>query len=331
MQSYKYELFENDHINNTKRDLLLSNVTYLKNKHHNLARAIYSLNNCLNYSLNIQDQNIDILSNKDYSFSDYKCSSSSGILDEEINKGINLEELDFLKENKNINNGNVINIINSSKRNSKNKNNREKYFSVIYPKKNLLSKEANLEKDSLSNKNNYEKRNSKNIKKEVKQKRRRNRRDMIRRMISRSFLNKYIVNKLNIILKRIKSKIYFEKFEKNFAYDFSKKENKKFLNKTLDEIFTSIELYRGKKLNKFHHNMKEIEKLKSDEYKDIIKEEKINIILNSQICILYKEYLSSNDFQKEIARIENSKKNYEEEYIKKYKNEATNFIEYSKE
>ena len=44
MQSYKYELFENDHINNTKRDLLLSNVTYLKNKHHNLARALYSLN-----------------------------------------------------------------------------------------------------------------------------------------------------------------------------------------------------------------------------------------------------------------------------------------------
>ena len=26
-----YELFENDHISNTKRDLLLSNVTYLKN------------------------------------------------------------------------------------------------------------------------------------------------------------------------------------------------------------------------------------------------------------------------------------------------------------
>ena len=154
---------------------------------------------------------------------------------------------------------------------------------------------------------------------------------MIRRMIARSFLNKYIVNKLNIILKRIKSKIYFEKFEKNFAYDFSKKENKKFLNKTLDEIFTSIELYRGKNLKKFNHNMKEIEKLKSDEYKGIIKEEKIDIILNSQICILYKEYLSSNDFQKEIARIENSKKNYEEEYIKKYKNEATNFIEYSKE
>ena len=165
----------------------------------------------------------------------------------------------------------------------------------------------------------------------MKQKRRRNRRDMIRRMISRSFLNKYIVNKLNIILKRIKSKIYFEKFEKNFAYDFSKKENKKFLNKTLDEIFTSIELYRGKNLKKFEHNMKEIEKLKSDEYKGIIKEEKIDIILNSQICILYKEYLSSNDFQKEIARIENSKKNYEEDYIKKYKNEATNFIEYSNE
>lgn len=83
----------------------------MQNKHHNLARAIYSLNNGLNYSLNMQDQNIDNLSNKDYSFSDYKYNSSSGILDEENNKGLNLKEIDFIKENENINIGNAINML----------------------------------------------------------------------------------------------------------------------------------------------------------------------------------------------------------------------------
>ena len=97
----------------------------------------------------------------------------------------------------------------------------------------------------------------------------------------------------------------------------------------MEEIFTSIELYRGKILDKFNHNKKEINKLKSEEYKDIIKETKIDLILNSQICILYNEYLSSIDFQKEINRLENSPKDYEKDYIEKYKNEAKNFIEYS--
>jgi len=134
---------------------------------------------------------------------------------------------------------------------------------------------------------------------------------------------------LCLTLKRIKSKLYFEKFEKDFAYDLAKKKNKILLNKTLEDIFTSIELYRGKKSDKFHHNKQEIEKLKSEEYKDIIKETKIDLILNSQICILYNEYLSSIDFQKEINRLENSPKDYEKDYIEKYKNEAKNFIEYS--
>ena len=75
-----------------------------------------------------------------------------------------------------------------------------------------------------------------------------------------------VVNKLNKNLKRIKSKLYFEKFEKDFAYDLAKKKNKILLNKTLEDIFTSIELYRGEKSDKFHHNKQEIEKLKSEEY-----------------------------------------------------------------
>ena len=327
MQSENYKSIENNHNNNSKRDLLLSHISFLKNKHHNLVRAIYSLNNCLKCSLNIQDPEIDCLSlNEDY-FSDNKNSSPSDILDEENNRKLNHEEINLFKENQNIDNENLLNFDISSKA-TKIKLNRNQYFSVIYPDKNLLKKYVNSESNILSNKKILEKPSSKK-EKETKNKRRRDRRDMIRRMIVRTFLNTYIVNKLNKILKRVKSKIYFEKFEKDFAYDFSKKENKKLLNKTLEKIFTSIELYRGKILDKFNHNKKEINKLKSEEYKDIIKETKIDIILNSQICILYNEYLFSNDFQKEINRLENSPKDYKQDYIEKYKNEAKNFIEYS--
>jgi hypothetical protein len=327
MQSENYKSIENNHNNNSKRDLLLSHISFLKNKHHNLVRALYSLNNCLECSLNIPDPEIDCLSiNNDY-FSDNKNSSPSDILYEENNRKLNHEEINLFKENPNIVNENIFNIDISSKTKKIN-HNRTQYFSVIYPEKKLLKKDVNSERDILYNKKISDKSSSKK-EKEKKEKRRRDRRDMIRRMIVRTFLNTYIVNKLNKILKKIKCKIYFEKFEKDFAYDFSKKENKKLLNKTLEEIFTSIELYRGEILDKFNHNKQEIKKLESEEYKDIIKETKIDIILNSQIYILYNEYLSSNDFQKEINRLENSPKDYDEEYIEKYKNEAKNFIEYS--
>ena len=72
MQSENYKSIENNHNNNSKRDLLLSHISFLKNKHHNLVRAIYSLNNCLKCSLNIQDPEIDCLSLNDDYFSDNK-------------------------------------------------------------------------------------------------------------------------------------------------------------------------------------------------------------------------------------------------------------------
>ena len=103
MQSYKYELFENDHINNTKRDLLLSNVTYLKNKHHNLAKAIYSLNNCFRYFLDTHDPDFDSFSINNDSFSDNRYNSSSDIFQEGNNKDLSFEEIDFLNKSKNLN------------------------------------------------------------------------------------------------------------------------------------------------------------------------------------------------------------------------------------
>ena len=325
MQLENNKSFENEYNNSIKSDLLLSQVSYLRNKHHNLARAFYSLNNCFRYFLDTHDPDFDSFSINNDSFSDNRYNSSSDIFQEGNNKDLSFEEIAFLKKSKNLNKEKLVNVGISSKE-TKIKPNRTKYFSVIYPKKDFLGKKRNLERDSSPKEKKVENQSPKNEKK-TKKRRRRERRDMIRRMIVRTFLNKYI----NKNLKRIKSKLYFEKFEKDFAYDLAKKKNKILLNKTLEDIFTSIELYRGKKLDKFHHNKQEIEKLKSEKYKDILKETKIDIILNSSIYILYKEYLSSNEYEREIYRLENSQKNYEQDYMTKYKNEATNFIEYSNE
>ena len=329
MQLENNKSFENEYNNSIKSDLLLSQVSYLRNKHHNLARAFYSLNNCFRYFLDTHDPDFDSFSINNDSFSDNRYNSASDIFQEGNNKDLSFEEIAFLKKSKNLNKEKLVNVGISSKE-TKIKPNRTKYFSVIYPKKDFLGKKRNLERDSSPKEKKVENQSPKNEKK-TKKRRRRERRDMIRRMIVRTFLNKYIVNKLNKNLKRIKSKLYFEKFEKDFAYDLAKKKNKILLNKTLEDIFTSIELYRGEKSDKFHHNKQEIEKLKSEEYKDILKETKIDIILNSSIYILYKEYLSSNEYEREIYRLENSQKNYEQDYMAKYKNEATNFIEYSNE
>ena len=139
------------------------------------------------------------------------------------------------------------------------------------------------------------------------------------------------IDNLNKILKSVKSRIYFEKFEVDFSYDLAKKKNKNLLNKTLEEIITASELYRGTKLDKFRHNNQAIKKLNSEECKDIIIDAKVDIILKSKISGLFKEYLSSDNFQKEIHALKKSSKNYEETYIEKYKEYAMNFIEYSNE
>ena len=336
MESENFNSFENNYSNTSRKNIFLSNIFDSLKEHKNLAKDNYDINNGLNC---ISKQDIENFFNKDLSTTRDMHNSSLCIFFEDNDQSLSIEELDFFGINRN------HRIKNSSKENDANikdfnhiipskdekiKSNHLKYFSVIYPEKDSLFRRRSYERDFLLKKR-FEKKRTLPFKKKAKLKKRKNRRDIIRRMIARKFLNGYIINNLNNILKSVKSKIYFEKFEIHFSYDLGKKENKSLLNKTLEEIFIANELYRGTKLDKFRHNKQEIMKLKTEEHKDIIKDTKIDIILKSKICDLFKEYLSSDNFQKEIHALENSSRNYEKAYIEKYKQYAMNFIEYSKE
>ena len=103
MQLENNKSFVNECNNSIKNDMILSQVSYLRNKHHNLARTFYSLNNCFHYSLDTHDQDFDSFSINNDSFSDNRYNSASDIFQEGNNKGLSFEEIDFLNKSKNLN------------------------------------------------------------------------------------------------------------------------------------------------------------------------------------------------------------------------------------
>ena len=145
-------------------------------------------------------------------------------------------------------------------------------------------------------------------------------------MIGRRFFNDIILNLINEILKNAGSIISFEKIQQDVVYDLVKKNNKKLLDMSLEQIFTKKDLYRGKNLEKYNHNLKLINLLKSEEYNDIRQSTQIDRILNMKYYDLFQEYITSNEFIEEINRLKNNKMKFDDSYIEKYIYYSLNFI-----
>ena len=95
---------------------------------------------------------------------------------------------------------------------------------------------------------------------------------------------------------------------------------------SLEQIFTKKDLYRGKNLEKYNHNIKLINLLKSEEYNDIRQSTQIDRILNMKYYDLFQEYITSNEFVEEINRLKNNKMKFDDSYIEKYIYYSLNFI-----
>ena len=145
-------------------------------------------------------------------------------------------------------------------------------------------------------------------------------------MIGRRFFNDIVLNLINEILKNAGSIISFEKIQQDVVYDLVKKNNKKLLDMSLEQIFTKKDLYRGKNLEKYNHNLKLINLLKSEEYNDIRQSTQIDRILNMKYYDLFQEYITSNEFVEEINRLKNNKMKFDDSYIEKYIYYSLNFI-----
>ena len=60
----------------------------------------------------------------------------------------------------------------------------------------------------------------------------------IRTKIARNFFNKYLIKKINKIIKNNKCPLYFELFQENFVLNVAKKKYREHLNLTLEEIIS---------------------------------------------------------------------------------------------
>lgn len=129
--------------------------------------------------------------------------------------------------------------------------------------------------------------------------------------IMRNFFNKYLVEKINKIIRKSKSEHYFEKFPQKFLFGSIKKKNKRIWKMNLNKIFEE---------NEYCQYLIIIEDLKKKE--NIEKDLWINIFLIMNISDIYDEYLDSIAFK---GIIEKLKIQYGEEYIEKIQNNFKNF------
>ena len=240
-------------------------------------------------------------------------------IDNKINGIIELEEHEIPTINKDIlNNSLNKNVSKNSLSEGNNQiKDKKKIFLTVYPKKISFFTKPKIDIDFSSEKADNEL---------LGNKRRRNKEDDIRRMIGRRFFNDILLNLINSLLKESGSAIIFEKIQQDVVYDLVKKNNKKLLDLSLEQIFVKKELYRGKNMEKYYHNLKLINLLKSEEYFDIRQNTQIDRILNMKYYELYEEYISSNEFIEEINRLKNNKTKFDDSYVEKYIYYSFNFI-----
>ena len=159
-----------------------------------------------------------------------------------------------------------------------------------------------------------------NKKGKKKRRRRRENKDNIRKKIKCGFLNGNLIKNLNIKLKSIDSRLFFERFPQNFISDVRKQTNKEILHLSLKEIFERKELYLEEEHSYYYHNLK------------ILRKEEINNnylmrnILDMKYYQLFEEYLKSDEFFEEINRLKKNGMN--DEYIRNYINLSKHFLEF---
>ena len=162
--------------------------------------------------------------------------------------------------------------------------------------------------------------------------------DNIRKKIKSRFF-KSIKNRINQILKNAKSKEFFDLLPQCFIINITKKKNQPIMNMTFenllkyDFITEEIQETNNKKLQKqkkaadikkYEKNLEVIEYLKKNE--DIIKKSKFDVISNMTVEKMFEEYLRSDEFEKEIVKL--NEEGDDINYIKDYIVKAFGFVNY---
>ena len=222
------------------------------------------------------------------------------------------------KSEKLINSSNHNELISASSSNTSNEKKKKKIFKVIYPEK--PDENTYIKYIDNFNEKNFKKRERHSIRR-----RRCENQDNIRKKIKRVFLNNFLYNKLNALLKKGGSILFFEKFPQNFVADVNKKTNKTIIDMTLKTIIEKKENYIGDILERnYNHNMRVLDSLKEK------KNEELEKVINMKYRDLFKEFLNSNEFKiDEINRLK--KKKMKDSYIMRYIYLSKLFIKFFEE
>ena len=185
----------------------------------------------------------------------------------------------------------------------------------------------------------YKEKNKKSRKKTKEKKKRKEKPDDIRKKIKSRFL-KTIKNRVNQMLKIAKSEEYFDFLPQCFICNISKQKNKSIINMTFKELmskkFFEEEEKKGKNKiiylqkktspdkKKYDNNVRVLKYLENNE--EICKKSNFNVIGNMTFKELFREYLKSEEFEKEIEKLKEEQNN--DNYIIEYIIKAYNFINY---
>ena len=191
------------------------------------------LPNLENKDTNTIKEEEDVLFLNNISLSENTLKSSPIEIKDKINNGIIPE---ISKKNQDFFNKYLepkIIIPNESSTKKKTMINQKKIFTTVYPKKISLFTKAKEE---------FVFPGLKQEDKLIGNKRRRNKEDDIRRMIGRRFFNDIVLILINEILKNAGCMISFGKIQQDVVYDLVKKNNKKLLDMSLEQIFSKKDL-----------------------------------------------------------------------------------------
>ena len=214
------------------------------------------------------------------------------------------------------------------------------YFKYITDEIRKESLNPKKKKDKLSQNqlkfniyiNNKKKKKSKDIKK------RKDKPDNIRKKIKSRFL-KILKTRINEKLKSAKSEELFDNLPQCFISNISKDGNKFILDMTIKDLLTKnffedgnsndnsekvfIQKKRNPNKDKYEKNQKVLEYL--DRNSNISKNSNFNVISKLTFREIFKEYLKSEEFEKDILKLKDKDS---ERYIKDYIIKAYDFLDY---
>ena len=327
---------------------------YLKNDDKYIQKDEYNeiskkINYITNYPKKVISSQEDFIDKDKVNTINDMTDKHTNLIDGNIEMGA---DINITKEKKS--ESNIINILTDTDKQNKFRVYSLNDFNIFHPGGNIeyykqikeeiseqvfsqLEEDINKPSTTLNKFKIYKERIKKNKRKTKEKKKRKDKPDDVRKKIKARFL-KTTKNRINQLLKIAKSKEFFDFLPQCFICNISKLKNKPIIDMTFKELMSQKfyedeekkkdKFFLNKKTNpdkkKYENNTKVLKYLE-DNY-EISRKSNFNVIGNMTFKDMFKEYLKSEEFEREIEKLKEEQNN--DNYIKDYIIKAYGFINY---